>query len=110
DLDVVARTVGGVTLPVAQLSTGATEQLAIVVRLAIAALTSRDGQGVPVVLDDALGWSDSERLARMGDLLAEAGQHSQVVLLTSQPDRYAVIPGVSLVTFATDSRLQLIGR
>jgi recombinational DNA repair ATPase RecF len=103
DLDVVSRTVDGTTLPVGQLSTGAREQLAIVVRLAIAALTSRDGQGVPVVLDDALGWSDSERLARMGDLLAEAGRHSQVVLLTSQPDRYAAIPGVNMVQVVADT-------
>jgi uncharacterized protein YhaN len=103
DLDVVSRTVGATTLPVGQLSTGAREQLAIVVRLAIAALTSRDGQGVPVVLDDALGWSDSQRLARMGELLAEAGRHSQVVLLTSQPDRYAAIPGVNLVDVVVDT-------
>ena len=110
DLDVVSRTVGGTTLPVEQLSTGAREQLAIVVRLAIAALTSRDGQGVPVVLDDALGWSDSERLARMGDLLAEAGRHSQVVLLTSQPGRYAAIPGVNLVSVVPDGLPVLAGR
>ncbi len=110
DLDVVSRTVGGTTLPVEQLSTGAREQLAIVVRLAIAALTSRDGQGVPVVLDDALGWSDSVRLARMGDLLAEAGRHSQVVLLTSQPDRYAAIPGVNLVSVVPDGLPLLAGR
>jgi uncharacterized protein YhaN len=110
DLDVVSRTVDGTTLPVGQLSTGAREQLAIVVRLAIAALTSRDGQGVPVVLDDALGWSDAERLARMGELLADAGQHSQVVLLTSQPDRYAAIPGVNLVTVTAGTERMLAGR
>ena len=88
DLEVQARTIDGVGLPVAALSTGAREQLATVVRLAIAGLTASDGSGVPVVLDDALGWSDPGRLEAMGSLLAQAGTSSQVILLTCVPDRY----------------------
>ncbi|WP_020573603.1 ATP-binding protein [Actinopolymorpha alba] len=89
DLEVRARTLHDHQLPVSSLSTGAREQLATVVRLAIAALTATDGSGVPVVLDDALGWSDPGRLGAMGSLLARAGASSQVVLLTCVPDRYA---------------------
>jgi len=48
-------------MPVAWLSTGAKEQLAIVVRMAIASLTGLDDGGVPLILDDALGWSDPGR-------------------------------------------------
>ena len=89
DLEVRTRSIDGVALPVASLSTGAREQLATLVRLAIAGLTATDGSGAPVVLDDALGWSDPARLEAMGSLLARAGTTSQVILLTCVPDRYA---------------------
>jgi recombinational DNA repair ATPase RecF len=89
DLEVRTRTLDGVTVPVSSLSTGAREQLATVVRLAIAGLTATDGSGVPVVLDDALGWSDPTRLEAMGSLLARAGESNQVILLTCVPERYA---------------------
>nr|WP_269091088.1 AAA family ATPase [Actinopolymorpha cephalotaxi] len=98
DLEVEARTVDGIRLPVSSLSTGAREQLATLVRLAIAGLTATDGSGVPVVLDDALGWSDPGRLQAMGALLARAGATGQVILLTSAPDRYVgTVPGARVV-------------
>lgn len=92
DLEVTEREVDGVTLPVDSLSLGSREQLAILVRLAIAGLTATDGTGVPVILDDALGWSDPGRLQAMGALLARVGGSGQVILLTCVPDRYARIP------------------
>lgn len=92
DLEVTDRSVGGTQLPVGALSTGAKEQLATLVRLAIAGLTAADGSGVPVVLDDALGWSDPGRLQAMAGLLDRVGGRTQVVLLTCMPDRYAHLP------------------
>jgi uncharacterized protein YhaN len=86
-----------VALPVESLSVGAREQLATLVRLAIAGLTAADGSGVPVVLDDALGWSDPGRLRAMGGLLDRAGAASQVIVLTSMPDRYAHIARAATV-------------
>ncbi|GAB3431739.1 ATP-binding protein [Flindersiella endophytica] len=97
DLEVVTRIVDGVALPVESLSVGAREQLATLVRLAIAGLTAADGTGVPVVLDDALGWSDPGRLRAMGGLLDRAGATGQVIVLTSMPDRYAHIPRATTV-------------
>lgn len=98
DLEVRARVVDGVSVPVTSLSTGAREQLATIVRLAIAGLTAADGSGVPVVLDDALGWSDPARLQAMGSLLARAGSTTQVILLTCVLDRYAgTVPGARIV-------------
>ncbi len=41
------------------------EQLGIVARLASAALVAKE-DGVPVVIDDALGFTDPHRLASMG--------------------------------------------
>jgi len=94
DLDVRERSLDGDLLPVESLSTGAKEQLAIVVRMAIASLTGLDDGGVPLILDDALGWSDPGRLSQMHRLLGEAARSQQIILLTSQWSRYNLIPGV----------------
>lgn len=93
-LDVDDRSLDGDLLPVVSLSTGAKEQLAIVVRMAIASLTGLDDGGVPLILDDALGWSDPGRLRQMHRLLGEAARSQQIILLTSQWSRYNLIPGV----------------
>jgi uncharacterized protein YhaN len=54
---------------------------------------------VPVILDDALGWSDPSRLKAMGTLLAKVGETTQVLLLTSVPDRYAWVPNANVIRF-----------
>ncbi len=86
DLRIAARTLGGVTLPAAQLSSGAREQLGVIGRLACARLVS--GEGVPVVLDDAFSYSDPERIKGICRALDRAGGNGQVVVLTCDPDRY----------------------
>ncbi|ROP45593.1 ATP-binding protein [Pseudokineococcus lusitanus] len=92
DLRVVSRTLGGVTVPFEQLSAGAREQLALLGRLACAVLVS-GGAGVPVVVDDALGWSDPRRLDGMARALSVAGASCQVLVLTCVPDRYRLVTG-----------------
>ena len=91
DLRVVRRTLDGDTLEVAQLSTGAQEQLGVISRLACAAIVSPNGGGAPVIIDDALGWSDPDRLERMGAAIAVAGKQCQTIILTCTPGRYAHI-------------------
>lgn len=86
-LQVVSRTVNGVTVPLGQLSTGAREQMGLLVRLAVARMVSKEG-GVPLVLDDALGSSDEVRLEAMGAVLRMASQDIQTIILTCAPDRY----------------------
>jgi hypothetical protein len=86
-LQVVSRTVDGVTVSVKQLSTGAKEQLGLLVRLAAASMVSKDG-GVPLVLDDALGSTDESRLEAMGAVLRVASQDIQTIILTCTPERY----------------------
>ncbi|MEJ5888529.1 AAA family ATPase [Pseudokineococcus marinus] len=92
DLRVASRTLGGTTVPFDQLSGGAREQLAVLGRLACAVLVS-GGAGVPVLLDDALGYSDPERLDGMARALAAAGDSCQVVVLTCVPERYRLVAG-----------------
>jgi hypothetical protein len=90
DLRVATRTLHGVTLSYDQLSGGAREQLTVLTRLACAAIVSGDG-GVPLVLDDALGYSDPQRLARLGAAFRVGARDCQVIVLTCVPERYAHI-------------------
>lgn len=102
-LEVKTRTLEGITLPVEQLSVGAQEQLSVICRLACAALVSPEDGGAPLIMDDALGWSDPKRLKRMGEVFADAAQEQcQVILLTCTPGRYADVPNTTVHTLATD--------
>ena len=89
DLSIQRRTLEGVTLDFGQLSTGAREQLGVISRLACAAIISPDDGGAPVVIDDALGWSDPQRLRGMNDVIAKAAGQCQVIVLTCTPGRYS---------------------
>lgn len=89
-LSIVNRTLAGRTVPYESLSGGAKEQLGIVARLAGAALVAKE-DGVPVVIDDALGFTDAVRLAKMGEVFDAVGGDGQVIVLTCAPDRYASV-------------------
>lgn len=90
DLTVSERTVDGVSVPLDQLSGGTKEQLAILTRFAIADLVTASGSTspVPVVVDDALGATDPDRLARMNSLFTQVGKTAQVIVLTCFPQRF----------------------
>jgi uncharacterized protein YhaN len=87
-LRICTRTLAGRTVPYDSLSGGAKEQLGIVARLAGAALVAKE-DGVPVVIDDALGFTDPDRLIRMGVVFDMVGGDGQVIVLTCSPQRYA---------------------
>ena len=96
DLAITSRTLDGRTVPYASLSGGAREQLDLVTRLA-AAMIVADEDGVPLLLDDALGYSDAGRLQSLGAVLSEAGRHCQIIVLTCVPDRYRHVAGATTV-------------
>lgn len=96
DLQITHRTLDARTVPFDGLSGGAKEQLALIARIACALLVADDG-GVPVLIDDALGYSDATRLQAIGALLAFAGRRCQVIVLTCYPDRYRNIGGATVV-------------
>jgi hypothetical protein len=87
DLQILSRTLDGRTVPYESLSGGAKEQLGIVARLAVASLVDKQ-DAVPVVIDDALGFTDPQRLTKMCEVLDVAGTQGQVIVLTCVPDRY----------------------
>ncbi len=95
-LSIRARTLDGRTVPYESLSGGAKEQLGILARLAGAALVA-DEDTVPVVIDDALGFSDPERLDRMGEVFNTVGDSGQVIVLTCQRERYAGIADAKVI-------------
>jgi hypothetical protein len=92
DLCIRSRTLDGVTVPYDSLSGGAKEQLGILARLAGAALVAKE-DAVPVVVDDALGFTDPDRLAKMGEVFDTVGAHGQLIVLTCSPDRYDSVKG-----------------
>lgn len=92
DLRIRSRTLDDVTVPYESLSGGAKEQLGILARFAGAALVAKEDT-VPVVVDDALGFTDPDRLAKMGGVFDTVGTHGQVIVLTCSPDRYDGVAG-----------------
>lgn len=96
DLTIVSRHLDGTTVPFDQLSGGAKEQLGILARLAVAALVDPT-RGVPVIIDDALGYTDPDRLHRVGAVFGGPAEQAQVILLTCTPGRYAQIPHTTTI-------------
>jgi hypothetical protein len=92
DLKICSRTLSGRTVPYDSLSGGAKEQLGIVARLAGAALVAKEDT-VPVVIDDALGFTDADRLVKMGAVFNAVGGDGQVIVLTCSPQRYEAVDG-----------------
>lgn len=92
DLQILSRTLDGRTVPYESLSGGAKEQLGIVARLAVAALVDSQ-DSVPVMIDDALGFTDPQRLTKMNEVLDVAGAQGQVIVLTCTPERYLGVAG-----------------
>lgn len=87
----VAR--GGRSEPLAQLSDGTREQIAVIVRLGFGRLLADQGVGVPLVLDDALVYSDDERIKAMHRALEMAAMVHQVIVLTCRAQSFAGLGG-----------------
>lgn len=96
DLRICNRTLDGRTVPYESLSGGAKEQLGILARLAGAALVAKE-DSVPVVIDDALGFTDPQRLTKMGAVFDNVGNHGQVIVLTCMPTRYLGIADAHVI-------------
>jgi len=98
DWSLESRTLHGKTLPFDDLSIGAKEQLGILTRLAAAQIVSTQG-GVPLIIDDALGFSDPSRLELMGAAIAAAGKQSQIIILTCTPGRFMHVGSAKVEKF-----------
>jgi len=79
-----------------RLSLGTQEQVAVLVRLAMGAMICERGHDVPVILDDALVFSDDERIEQMFDAISRAGRNQQVIVLTCRARSFASLGGQQL--------------
>jgi DNA repair exonuclease SbcCD ATPase subunit len=79
-----------------RLSHGTQEQLAVLVRLAMGAMICEKGPDVPIILDDALVFSDDARIEAMFDAINRAGRNQQVIVFTCRARSFASLGGRQL--------------
>ncbi|PZF78468.1 hypothetical protein DK847_01225 [Aestuariivirga litoralis] len=79
-----------------RLSLGTQEQVAVLVRLAMGAMICERGADVPIILDDALVFSDDDRIEQMFDAINRAGRNQQVIVLTCRARSFTSLGGTQL--------------
>jgi len=79
----------GVLEPVAQLSFGTREQMALLTRLGVADLMADRGVPVFLMLDDAMLNADGVRLARLKAILMTAARRYQIIIFTCRPELFS---------------------
>ena len=83
----------GLEEPVGSLSGGAREQLAVLTRLAFGRLLARAGHPAPVILDDALVYSDDDRIERMFDVLHRQAREQQIIVFSCRQRAFQRLGG-----------------
>ncbi len=78
------------------LSGGTQEQVALLVRLAFARLLARRGQHAPVILDDALVFTDDDRIEKLFDALHAQAQDQQIIILSCRQRAFRDLGGAAL--------------
>ena len=63
---------------------------------AFARLLAKDDRAAPVILDDALVFSDDERIERMFDALHRQASHQQILILTCRQRAFQRLGGTAL--------------
>jgi len=83
----------GVAEEIDTLSGGAAEQIAILTRLAFARLYAQSGKKVPVILDDALVYSDDDRIVKMFTALTRSAKDQQIIVLSCRTRAFEELGG-----------------
>lgn len=76
-----------------RLSGGMREQLSVLTRLAFARLLARNGRPAPVILDDALVYSDDDRIERMFDALHRQSRDQQIIVFSCRQRAFQKLGG-----------------
>jgi hypothetical protein len=76
-----------------RLSGGMREQLSVLTRLAFARLLARDGRPTPLILDDALVYSDDDRIERMFDALHRQSRDQQILVFSCRQRAFLELGG-----------------
>ena len=78
------------------LSGGTQEQIALLVRLAFARMLARSGAPAPVILDDAIVFTDDDRIERMFDALTQQAKDLQIIVLSCRQRAFRDLGGLGL--------------
>ncbi len=89
--------------PIDILSGGTQEQVALLVRLAFARMLATAGRVAPVILDDALVFTDDDRIERMFDALHRQAGDLQIIVLTCRQRAFRDLGGNALRLAALSS-------
>jgi len=97
--EILSRRMGAAEVNVADLSTGAKEQLAILIRLALTQIV-QVGEPFPVILDDEFAHSDPDRIAMMNNIFSDFGDDQQFIMLTCTPEKFSGYKPVKTIDLA----------
>ena len=86
----------GVSEDIQALSGGTKEQIAILTRLAFARLLARSGHTPPIILDDALIFSDDDRIQRMFTALNAQASDLQMIVFSCRQRAFRDLGGTML--------------
>lgn len=81
---------------VEQLSGGMREQLSVLTRLAFARMLAGNGRPAPVILDDALVYSDDDRIEKMFDALHRQSRDQQIIVFSCRQRAFSKLGGNTL--------------
>lgn len=84
------------------LSGGTKEQIAILTRLAFARLFARQGRHMPIILDDALVYSDDDRIIKMFTALTRVAQDQQIIVFSCRQLAFQDLGGARPTVEITD--------
>jgi len=82
--------------PIEILSGGTQEQVALMVRLAFARMLAKAGRHAPVILDDALVFTDDDRIERMFDALHRQAADLQILVFSCRQRAFRELGGRTL--------------
>ena len=78
------------------LSGGTQEQIALLVRLAFARMLANAGTPAPIILDDAIVYTDDDRIERMFDALTRQAHDLQIVVFSCRQKAFRDLGGRGL--------------
>jgi uncharacterized protein YhaN len=84
DLSVTIKLTGGLTPKATQLSHGTTEQIYLLLRIAMAQLLTKRGEICPLICDDITVHCDAERKRALLDFLHNLSRERQVILFSQE--------------------------
>ena len=94
--EIISRRLGVTEVAIKDLSTGAKEQLAILIRLALTQIVQVE-EAFPVIMDDEFAHSDPNRIALMNNVFKDFGDQQQFILFTCYPDKFSSYKDVKVI-------------